>query len=122
MSHRWRDGGDFWRVYRGGTRGDSRGEQGRGIASGKWRESVGDRMPSWLTDKVLRLLLSGKDFYNPSNQCVVLVYILLTFRFYLKTTPQLITVKEECNSYLVFSRFTKNEKNNKLKSKFRSGH
>ena len=110
--------GDFWRDSRGGTRG----EQGRGIASGKWRESVGDRMPSWLTDKVLRLLLSGKDFYNSSNQCVVLVYILLTFRFYLKTTPQLITVKQQCNSYLVFSRFTKNEKNNKLKSKSRSGH
>ena len=110
--------GDFWRGYRG----DSQGEQGRGIASGKWRESVGDRMPSWLTDKVLRLLLSGKDFYNSSNQCVVLVYILLTFRFYLKTTPQLITVKQQCNSYLVFSRFTKNEKNNKLKSKSRSGH
>ena len=63
--------GDFWRDSRGGTRG----EQGRGIASGKWRESVGDRMPSWLTDKVLPLLLSGKDFYNSSNQCVVLVYI-----------------------------------------------
>ena len=110
------------RYFRGGQRGDqrrdSRGEQGRGIASGKWRESVGDRMPSWLTDKVLRLLLSGKDFYNSSNQCVVLVYILLTFRFYLKTTPQLITVKQQCNS----SRFTKNEKNNKLKSKSRSGH
>ena len=72
-------------------------------------------MPSWLTDKVLPLLLSGKDFYNSSNQCVVLVYILLTFRFYLKTTPQLITVKQQCNSYLVFSRFTKNEKNNKPK-------
>ena len=84
--------GDFWR--------GKRGEQGRGIASGKWRESVGDRMPSWLTDKVLRLLLSGKDFYNSSNQCVVLVFILLTFRFYLKTTPQLITVKQQCNSYL----------------------
>ena len=79
-------------------------------------------MPSWLTDKVLRLLLSGKDFYNSSNQCVVLVYILLTFRFYLKTTSQLITVKQQRNSYFVFSRFTKNEKNNKLKSKSRSGH
>ena len=81
-------------------------------------------MPSWLTDKVLRLLLSGKDFYNSSNQCVVLVlvYILLTFRFYLKTTTQLITVKQQCNFYLVSSRFTKNKKNNKLKSKTRSGH
>ena len=113
--------GDFWRGW-GDQRGEQRGEQGRRIASGKWRESVGDRMPSWLTDKVLRLLLSGKDFYNFSNQCVVLVYILLTFRFYLKTTPQLITLKQQCNSYLVFSRFTNPEKNNNLKTKFRSGH
>ena len=68
--------GDFWRGYRGEPEGGAgQGEQGRGIASGKWRESVGDRMPSWLTDKVLRLLLSGKDFYNSSNQYVVLVYI-----------------------------------------------